>query len=142
MWPVFPILMVDGMTPSQTAASRWRTRVFIVLAAALAAVALWAIVGPVGGLDLVVRSGASTVTVGPSAIVLTAVVAGVAAWILLAVLERFAARPAHWWRVIATSVLLLSLLGPLGAAGSTSVALALVGLHLVVGVLLIVLLPG
>ena len=58
------------------------------------------------GLDLTVRSGTATATttatVGPVAVALTSLIAGLAGWALLAVLERTVARPARWlagsWR--------------------------------------------
>jgi hypothetical protein len=73
--------------------------------------------------------------------VVTASIAGLAAWGLLAVLERTVRRPERTYRTIASIVLLLSLAGPLGGAGAGD-RMALLGLHLTVGVALIVGLPG
>ena len=121
-----------------------RNRVLVILATALAALAVWTILDPLIGLDLTVRSGTATATttatVGPVAVALTSLTAGLAGWALLAVLERTVARPARWWRAVALLVYAVSLLGPLGAT-STGVALALAALHTVVAGLLVALLP-
>jgi Family of unknown function (DUF6069) len=78
-------------------------------------------------------------TAGP--IVVTSVVAGLAAWLSLAVLERFTRRARAAWVTLATLVLAVSLSGPLtgeGIDGGSRLVLAL--LHLTVGTVLIVLL--
>ncbi|MEU4560742.1 DUF6069 family protein [Actinoplanes sp. NPDC023936] len=107
-------------------------------AGAAGALLLWAVNDPWGGHDLVVDQGA----IGPVAVVVTALLAGVAAWALLVILERRSRRPARTFRVIASIVLLLSLAGPLGAGGDLTTTLALIGMHLTVGLALILGLPG
>jgi hypothetical protein len=66
-------------------------------------------------------------------------VAGLAAWGLLALLERTVARPGRVWAAIALAVLVLSLGGPLGSAGDGTSMAILTGMHLVVAAVLI---PG
>src|SRR4051794_2683019 len=118
-----------------------RRRWFTVLAAMAAGTAAWTVAGPLLGVDLVVRSGGHLQHVGQLAVVLTGLVAGLVAWGVLALLERFTSHARGLWRALAAVVLVLSLAGPLGAV-TTSATVALVVLHLVVGGVLIVALPG
>jgi hypothetical protein len=94
-----------------------------------------------GGIDLTVRQDGTVQQVGAGAVVTAALVAGTAAWALLALLERTVRRPVRTFRIIASAVLLLSLAGPLAGTGVGS-RLALLGLHLAVGIALIIGLPG
>jgi Family of unknown function (DUF6069) len=73
--------------------------------------------------------------------VIAAVLAALAGWGLLALLERFTARPRTIWTAIAVLVGLLSLVGPLSTIASTTVAngLSLALMHLAVAAVLI---PG
>jgi len=128
-------------TIDRPAGARRRRRILIVLAAAAGALAVWAILDPIGGLDLTVRSGGRTDTVGAPAVVVSSIVAGLAGWGLLAVLERTAPRPALVWRIIAALVVAVSLLGPIGAATTAGTAWGLAGLHMAVAAVLIVQLP-
>jgi hypothetical protein len=128
-------------TVDRPAGARRRRRILIVLAAAAGALAVWAILGPIGGLDLTVSSGGRTDPVGAPAVFVSSIVAGLAGWGLLAVLERTVPRPALVWRIIAAIVLAVSLLGPIGAATTTGTAWALAGLHMTVAAVLIAQLP-
>ncbi|MFC0861320.1 DUF6069 family protein [Sphaerimonospora cavernae] len=114
-------------------------RVLIVAGATVAAVALWALAGPVAGVGLTVRLGGAVQPVGPGAVAGASLFAGLAAWALLASLERVMKRPGRTWTVIAVVVLLLSLTGPLGSAVGTASTVALSGIHLIVAAVLI---PG
>jgi hypothetical protein len=89
--------------------------------------------------DLLVRAGGGTEAVGPGAVVVSALLAGLAGWALLALLERFTSRARTVWLVVAAVVLLLSLAGPLGAGADAATTAVLVGMHLAVGAVLI---PG
>lgn len=111
-------------------------RLLVVTAASAAALALWALAAPLAGVDLAVRQGGSDQAVGPVPVALASLLAGFAAWALLAVLERFTARAGRIWTVTAAVVLALSLLGTFGAV-STAATLALMGMHAVVGAVLI-----
>lgn len=128
-----------GMT-NETRTNAGRT---ITLAAAAAgALLLWAVNDPWGGNDLIVRQGAGTQHIGPVAVAVTALVAGAAAWGLLAVLQRTVRRPVLVYRIVTTVILLISLAGPLGGGVGLGAKLALVGMHLTVGLALIIGLPG
>jgi H+/Cl- antiporter ClcA len=109
----------------------------------LAALAVWGISELVFGVD--VRQPAfgtgvpQDLTGGP--VVVASVVAGLAAWLALALLERLTRHARAVWVALATLVLVVSLGAPLsgrGIDGGSRLVLAL--LHLTVGALLIVLL--
>jgi hypothetical protein len=115
---------------------RWLT----VLGAMSAANAAWAIAVQ-AGVDLAVERGSGTADVGPLAVTLTSLGVGLAAWLLLELLERWTRRPRLIWRIVACPVFVLSLTGPLTATSDAGVAV-LVGLHLMVGSILIIGLGG
>jgi uncharacterized membrane-anchored protein len=87
-----------------------------------------------GGLELTVRNGPE---VGLVSVLVTAAVVSIAGLGLLQFLERRDPRALRTWTLVACLVLLLSLLGPLGAT-TLSAGLALASLHLVVGTSLVV----
>jgi hypothetical protein len=93
-------------------------------AAATSAVILWA----GSGGHPAVQSG----TIGAGAVLATSVIAGLAGWALLALLERATRRPLAIWLATATVVYLLSLLAAVPAAANASSAGTLIGLHSVV----------
>lgn len=116
---------------------RRRTRAVAVVAAAAATFVVWTVAYPIAGVDLVVDSGSGPTTVGPVAVVLVTVLAGLAAWGLLALLERVSRRGTTIWTWTAAAVLLLSLLGPIGSAEGGGATVALLAMHLVTGAVLI-----
>ena len=135
--------MLSGMTNDiQHTAVRRTGRAITIVAATAGALLLWTVDGPWAGLDLAVRQGDTTRHIGPAAVALTALVAGLAAWGLLTLLERTGRRPVRTYRIIASIVLILSLAGPLGSGVGTSSRLVLLAMHLTVGAALIIGLPG
>jgi hypothetical protein len=138
--------MEPAASPGATRGSRWRrhtVRPVAVVLGVLAALAVWGVSELVFGMD--VRQPAfgtgvpQDLTAGP--IVVASVVAGLAAWLALAVLERLTRHVRAAWVGLATLVLVASLGAPLsgrGIDGGNRLVLAL--LHLTVGALLIVLL--
>lgn len=111
----------------------------VVIGAPVAALVVWALAVPLAGTALTVRTGGATQTVGPVSVVVASLLAGLAGWALLAVLERSVRRSGRVWTIVALVVCVLSLLGPLGSAAGAAATLVLVLLHLVVGAVLI---PG
>jgi hypothetical protein len=122
--------------------SRAGRRALLIAVSAVCGLIAWAMLGPVPGHNLVVRlgPGSPTQTVGPLAVAATALVAGLAGWAALALLERFTRHARVIWTALAIVVLAISFLGPLNGIDTTTKA-ALLGLHTVVGVVLIVGLP-
>jgi hypothetical protein len=133
-------------SPGGTRGSLWRrptARPIAVALGVLAALAVWGISELVFGVD--VRQPAfgtgvpQDLTAGP--VVVASLVAGLAAWLALALLERLTRHARAVWVALATLVLVVSLGAPLsgrGIDGGSRLVLAL--LHLTVGALLIVLL--
>lgn len=115
-----------------------RTQAIAVVAATGATVAVWAIAERLAGVDLTVRtgSGVGTQQVGPAAVVIVSLLAGLAGWALLAVLERFTRHAGLVWTIVALAVLVLSLAGPAGAV-TAAAKLALACMHLAAAAVLI-----
>ena len=127
--------MSDGARGRNALAMTTSTfRAAAVVGAAAAAFLVWLVAGPLADVDLTVERGGA---VGPGAVVGIALGAGLVGWALLAVLERVTARAAVVWRALAVAVLVVSLVGPLGATG-TAATVTLMLMHLVVGTVLIV----
>src|SRR5512133_1498416 len=132
--------------PGGTRGSLWRRptgRPLAVVLAVLAALAVWGVSALVFGIDVQQPAFGTGVpqdlTAGP--IVVASVVAGLAAWLTLAVLERLTHHARAAWVTLATLVLVVSLGAPLSGRGIDEQSrLVLALLHLTVGTLLIVLL--
>jgi hypothetical protein len=120
-----------------------RVRALAVLGAAAATLTVWAVAGPLAGVDLRVRLGShSAQQVGPSTVAIVTILAGLAAWGLLAVLERFAPRARTVWVAIVLVALALSLAGPLTAGVTTAAKVGLAGMHLAAAAVLVPVLAG
>jgi Family of unknown function (DUF6069) len=124
-------------------AARRRARPLVVVGAVMVALVVWAVAELGFGIDLRSPANGSEASwdVNPAVVVATSGVASLAAWGLLALLERLTAYPRTVWTAIAVLALLISLGGPLsgtGVTGANRVALAL--MHLAVAAVLIPLL--
>jgi Family of unknown function (DUF6069) len=133
----------ETLTATPTTQPR-RARALVVIAAVLAALAVWLVTDPLLGVALVAptRLGSQELlSITPGLVAATSLAAALAGWGLLALLERFTARPRTSWTAIAVLVGLLSLAGPLSTIAPTTVAngLSLALMHLAVAAVLI---PG
>jgi hypothetical protein len=111
------------------------------VARAVAATLTVSLFAGLAGVDLEVRSGASDATqhVGPASVALASLFAGLAAWGLLATVERIASRPRVTFTRIAVAALVVSLAGPIGLGLTAAAATTLVCIHLTAAAVLI---PG
>jgi hypothetical protein len=118
--------------------ARLRNRASAAFGAVVAALAVWVLADPVLGYDLgVEQSGRSTMTVSAPIVLVAALVASLAGWAALAILERFTHRAGRFWAVGAIVVLVASIGMPLAASTTTSTALILSLMHVAVGAILI-----
>ncbi|MBB5114168.1 DUF6069 family protein [Micromonospora echinospora] len=120
-----------------TRPTRRRVRLLTVLAATVATLLGWVIAVPLAGVELTARTGSDVQRVTPVAVAVSTLLAGLAGWALLALLERLTARARTVWTAVAALVLLVSLLGPLGGGVGRAATLTLVAFHLVAGTVLI-----
>ncbi|MDQ6798775.1 MAG: DUF6069 family protein [Actinomycetota bacterium] len=133
-------------TPDQRSAAPTETtqrrqgRALVVIAAVAAAVAVW-LVARLAGADLTVRQGSDGGAANVGLIMVTTMsgLMGLVGWGLLAVLERWTPRSRTLWTYLALAVLVISLVGPLGAGTTAGTKLALVGAHLATAAVLV---PG
>ena len=109
--------------------ARRGARALAVLVATAAALAAWVVAVPLAGVDLAVRNGGTEQPVGPGAVAVSALLAGLAAWALLAVLERFTRRARSIWTGVAVAVLLVSMVAPLSGGVGTAAKLTLALMH-------------
>lgn len=116
--------------------ARRGARALAVLVATAAALAAWVVAVPLAGVDLAVRNGGTEQPVGPGAVAISALLAGLAAWALLAVLERFTRRARSIWTGVAVAVLLVSMVAPLSGGVGTAAKLTLVLMHLAVALVI------
>ena len=128
-------------TDAKTRPTR-RRRALAVLGAAAATLTVWAVAGPLAGVDLRVHVGSGTQHVGPATVVAVSVLVGLAAWALLAALEHFSPRAPTIWTAIALAALALSLAGPLTSGATTAAKMALTGMHLAAAAVLVPALTG
>ncbi|WP_051571383.1 DUF6069 family protein [Cryptosporangium arvum] len=118
--------------------SRAGTRALAVLGSTAAAVAGWVVIGPIAGADLVVEgNNGRTITVGVGAVIFLSVLAGLVAWALLALLERFTSRARPIWVALAAVGLLLSFAPLTGSEASTGTRVGLGLLHVLVAAILV-----
>jgi hypothetical protein len=136
--PVFEPTPTQQHSPTGTLRSRLTRRALAVITAPTATAALWAIEVPAAGARLGVHFGpSSTQVIGIGPILAASVLAGLAGWATLELLERRAVNPRRTWSVLAVVVLVASLALPLTTALSATAMIAVIALHLTVGATLI-----
>ena len=117
-----------------------RRRLGVTALAVLAPVLVWLVADPLLGHRLRIADGEETLDLGAAPIAVVALLASLAAWALLAVLERSGVRRARTiWTVIACAVLVLSFLPLTGEGMDAGTRTSLALMHLAVGAVLI---PG
>jgi|HubBroStandDraft_4_1064222.scaffolds.fasta_scaffold63850_2 hypothetical protein len=115
-----------------------RTRALGVGGAVLAAVAVWVVAVPLLGVHLLVRFGSGAAeTVGVDYVIGATLIASLAGWALLALLERRTSRARSIWTVVAIVVLLASVSLPLSIATTTGSKTVLALMHIAVAAVLI-----
>jgi Family of unknown function (DUF6069) len=110
-----------------------RNSLAVVAAGMAAGLVVWAVVRLLG-VDLTVESGSGTTQVDVVDVLVTTLVAGLAAWGVFALLLRW--RRARWWPFVGSTALAISIIGPSYLADGIS-AVSLICMHVVVGVVLI-----
>ena len=129
---------MEYRTPATSRAGR--TRALSVGGAIVAAVAVWVVAVPLLGLHLVIRFGSGAPqTIAVGFVVGATLIASLAAWGLLALLERRTARARSIWTIVAVAVLIVSLALPLSAGTTTTSKIVLALMHVAVAAVLI---PG
>ena len=106
----------------------------VIAVAAVAALAIWA-VARLLGVDVEVELGGEVRQVGPVGILVTTVVAGLAAWVVYSILAR-TPRSARWWPFVGSTGIALSMLGP-SYLSDGAAAVTLIAMHFAVGAILI-----
>jgi uncharacterized protein DUF6069 len=113
-----------------------RTDLVVLALTVVAATGVWSLWTQVAGVDLVVRRGESTQTVGAAAVVLTVLVTAGLGLVLLRFLAARTRDGLRVWTIVASVVSVISLLGPLGAT-TMAAGLALASLHAVTALVLV-----
>lgn len=115
-------------------------RVLAAGTAAAAALVGWVVAGPIAGVDLAVRIGSAATApqhIGLASVLVVSLLAAMAAWGMLAVLERRTKHGRRIWTVLALVLLVFSLSGPLTGGITVAAKVALALLHLTVAAVLI-----
>jgi hypothetical protein len=120
--------------------SRHLARTLAVAGATTATLTVWAIAGPLAGIDLAVRLGSGIGHIGPVRVAGATALVGLAGWALLAALERWTSRPRGTWITVALTVLLVSMTGPLIQGVTMTATVALTCMHLACAAVLVPLL--
>ncbi|MGF1662212.1 MAG: DUF6069 family protein [Kineosporiaceae bacterium] len=132
---VAPATGDGGAGTVRTGPPTWARRLVTVLTAAGLNAAVWLVAVRVAGVDLVVDApGQGRQEIGIGVVVLATVAAGLAAWVLLAVLRRVWTHGAETWTVIAAVVTALSLAAPLLSEGTVADRAVLGLMHVVAAV--------
>jgi drug/metabolite transporter (DMT)-like permease len=109
-------------------------RAAVIVVAVVGAALVWAVT-TLAGVDLRVTSGADTRTVGLTSVLVVALLAGLGALVVALLIGR-SRRPRRMWPAVSVPILVVSLVGPLGAA-TAAAGVALASMHVVVGAILI-----
>lgn len=132
-----PDQSTKAIQTSSPAQRRLRVRALGVVGAVAAAVAVWVVAVPILGVDLQVTPGTDEAQrVGLGSVVVASLVAALAGWGLLELLDRLTTRGRTVWTAIAVVALAASMFPPL-AGTTTATTVSLAAMHLAVGAALI-----
>jgi Family of unknown function (DUF6069) len=104
-----------------------------VAAATVIALAIWALARMLG-VEVTVGRGPDATPVGAADVLVTVVLAGLAAWGVQRLLAR--RRAGRWWPFVGSTALAISIIGPTWLADGVA-GVVLIGMHLAVGLVLI-----
>jgi hypothetical protein len=110
-----------------------RSSIPVVAAGVAVGLLLWA-AWRLAGVDLTVRSGGQASQVGAVSVLVTTVVAGLAARAVYALMAR-RPRTLRWWPFVGTTAMCVSMIGPSYLADGVA-AVALSSMHFAVGIVL------
>jgi Family of unknown function (DUF6069) len=138
-------MATDAQTNEATGkGGKWKRRLVVVLGAMVAAIVVFLIAGAMADtLRTPAMNGQPSNELNVGLVAVISALASFLGWGLLALLEKFTAKGAVIWRVVATVFLLLSLGAPFSGTDITTgnrISLAL--MHVAVGAVLILFLPG
>jgi Kef-type K+ transport system membrane component KefB len=131
--------VIDNTASNSSNRMASRGRAAVVGATVMAALAVWALLSQVAGLDLKAQQGGPTMHIGGVSVFFAAAVVSLAGWGMLGLLERRTANSRKIWTIVALIACVLSLGSPLISGIGAGAKLGLASLHLVVGAVLI---PG
>ncbi|MEO8907756.1 MAG: DUF6069 family protein [Microbacteriaceae bacterium] len=129
-------LTITGTDGTRTRRRRIR-RAATVAVAIVAGIVVWGVCVLLPGLTLTVDVGASAQIVSLGSVTIVSLIAGSAAWALLALLEHRSKHGRRAWLITAWAVLAVSLLGPVSMGATGAVIASLIVMHLSVGIILI-----
>jgi hypothetical protein len=110
---VLSMSVLDNTANNGSGRTATRGRPAIVGATVLAALALWALLSQLAGVDLQVEQGGPTMHIGGVSVFVASAVVSLAGWGLLALLERRTANARKIWTIVAVIGCALSLGSPL-----------------------------
>jgi hypothetical protein len=119
--------------------ARWRPGRVVAIAVAAAATALAWLSGRLAHVDYIVNTPIGTRQITLALSVAATVVAGIAGWAVIAVLERYTASPKRVWIALTLVVLVLSIVPVFRTTANLATQLMLSALHCVAAAVLI---PG
>ncbi|GGU45898.1 DUF6069 family protein [Nocardioides albus] len=116
---------------------RWGRVVTVAAIAAGTATVVWLLWTQVGGVDLEVKSGASTQQITIGSVIVSSLVIAMIGGVLLRWWQGRSERATRRWTMLAVGIAVLSLITPTSAL-TVAAGLGLVSLHVVVAVVVIV----
>jgi hypothetical protein len=114
------------------------TRLAALVIAFIGCLIVWLIADPIGGANLKVTDFNDNVVGVNGWGVLTSIATyGIAAWIVVWLIERFTSRPRQIWLIVGTVVLLLSAIPVFSGSENTATTITLLIMHVVAGAVII-----